>query len=446
MGKGLFLKYFNSHDKSEQVRYLPQSVKLEEAINPHMVRFTMMAISFVFLSFIVWAGFVEINEVASAKGEVVPFGFVQVVQHLEGGIVTEILVKEGEVVEKGKILLRINDGGAREDLAKIEAKHMNLAMQEERFQALVEGRHPDFSSVSEFGAERQNRVFEGILNSREKKRNVIEDQVKQKEREIEALYSRSKSLEKNMLLASEALFMQEKLSKGGYSSRLSTIAAEKERNSIKGKLEENINKREQAEEALSEYKNRLSSLSANYKDADHQELDSIKNKLAQEHESMNKLKNRVDRLEIKAPVRGIIKGLKVNTIGGIINQGATLMEVVPLDKQLVVEVKISPRDVGHIKIGQKVRIKISSFDFSRYGSIEGVLDFISATTFFDVKNNPYYRGRISLSKGYIGESSDSNIIVPGMTVEADIFTGKKTVLDYLLKPIHLSLKTALSER
>ncbi len=446
MVKKLFSKYMDSHDQSEQVRYLPQSVKLEEAINPHMVRFTMMAISLVFLSFIVWAGFVEINEVASTRGEVVPYGFVQVVQHLEGGIVTEILVQEGEIVKKGDVLLRIDDGGAREDLAKIEAKHENLTMQEERLQALIDEEVPTFSSASADEAKRQKRAFESVILSREKQKLVIKDQIKQKERDIEALYSRSRSLEKNLKLAIEAFSMQEKLLKGGYSSRLSTINAEKEKNDLKGKLEENKNKIDQAQEAISEYKNRLSSLNANYRDSDYQELDVVKSKIAQDHEMISKLTSRVERLDIKAPVHGVIKGLKINTVGGVINQGETLMEVVPLDEHLIAEVQISPNDIGHIKIGQNVRVKVSSFDFSRYGAIEGVLDFVSATTFLDARNNPYYKGRISLSKAYIGDDSENNLMVPGMTVEADIFTGKKTVLGYLLKPIHLSLKTAMSER
>ncbi len=446
MAKGLFSKYMVSHDKSEQVRYLPQSVKLEEAINPHMVRFTMMAISLVFLSFIAWSGFVEINEVASARGEVVPYGFVQVVQHLEGGIVTEISVQEGEIVKKGNVLLRIDDGGAREDLAKVKVKHMNLIMQEESLQALIDGVVPTFSTASIDEVSRQKHAFESILLSREKQKNVIEDQIKQKEGDIEALYSRSRSLEKNLKLAVEAFLMQEKLLKGGYTSRLSSINAEKEKNDIKGKLEENKNKIKQAEEAISEYKNRLSSLKANYRDNDYKELDNVKNKLAQENEIISKLKNRVERLDIKSPVHGVIKGLKINTVGGIINPSETLMEVVPLDENLIAEVQISPSDIGHIKIGQNVRVKVSSFDFSRYGSIDGVLDFVSATTFLDIQNRPYYKGRILLSKAYVGNDSETNIMVPGMTVEADIFTGKKTILSYLLKPIHLSLKTAMSER
>lgn len=122
------------------------------------------------------------------------------------------------------------------------------------------------------------------------------------------------------------------------------------------------------------------------------------------------------------------------------------MEVVPLDQHLVVEARISPRDIGHLQVGQTVRVKISSYDFARYGALDGNLAFISATTFPGVQGQPYYRGRISLSQNYVGDDPQKNIVLPGMTAEADIVTGKKTILAYLLKPIHLSLRTALTER
>lgn len=122
------------------------------------------------------------------------------------------------------------------------------------------------------------------------------------------------------------------------------------------------------------------------------------------------------------------------------------MEIVPLDKHLVVEIRILPKDIGHVQVGQAVRVKVSSYDFSRYGAVMGRLEFLSATTFLDEEGEPYYRGRIILSKHYIGNNPESNPVLPGMTVEADIVTGKKTILAYLLKPIHLSLKTALTER
>ena len=154
----------------------------------------------------------------------------------------------------------------------------------------------------------------------------------------------------------------------------------------------------------------------------------------------------MDRLEVKSPVYGLVKGLQVNTIGSIIEPGKTLMEIVPADKNLVIEAKISPKDIGHVQVGDMARIKVSSYDFARYGAVMGKLEFLSATTFLDANQQPYYRGRIALKQNFVGKNPEENKILPGMTVEANIITGKKTILSYLLKPIHLSLRQALTER
>ncbi len=149
---------------------------------------------------------------------------------------------------------------------------------------------------------------------------------------------------------------------------------------------------------------------------------------------------------MRAPVRGVIKGLAVNTIGGVIQPGQTLMEIVPLDEALVVEARIPPQYIGNIRIGQPVQIKVSTYDFSRFGTVEGKLSSLSATTFAGQEGDRYYRGRIVLDHNYVGTQAGRNMIMPGMTVMADIVTGRKTILDYLLKPIHRSLMTAFSER
>ena len=162
-------------------------------------------------------------------------------------------------------------------------------------------------------------------------------------------------------------------------------------------------------------------------------------------EIINKLEERTSRLNLRAPARGLVKGLSVNTIGAVIQPGQTLMEIVPLDKDLEVSVKISPQDIGHLEVGQPVQVKFSTFDFSRYGSVQGHLEQISATTFSGEQGERYYQGRVSLVQNYVGTNPD-NQIMPGMTVMADVITGEKTILEYMLKPIHVSLKTAFTER
>lgn len=167
--------------------------------------------------------------------------------------------------------------------------------------------------------------------------------------------------------------------------------------------------------------------------------------IAQNAETIEKLKERVARLDIRAPTDGLVKGLAVNTLGAVIQPGQVLAEIVPLDERLMVQVKIPPQHIGHVRPGQSVQVKFSSFDFSRYGFVQGRLRQISATTFSGENGERYYEGRIDLEKAHVGDNPQ-NAIVPGMVVMADIVTGRKTVLDYLLKPIHNALKTAFTER
>ncbi|MBU0859625.1 MAG: HlyD family efflux transporter periplasmic adaptor subunit, partial [Alphaproteobacteria bacterium] len=155
---------------------------------------------------------------------------------------------------------------------------------------------------------------------------------------------------------------------------------------------------------------------------------------------------RVQRLAVKAPVNGLVKGLSVNTIGGVVQPGQALMEIIPMDENLVVEVRIPPRYIGPLKVGQAVQVKVSSYDFSRYGSVTGTLDFISATTFIGENGERFYRGRVLLDKNFVGAPAQKNILMPGMTVMADIVTGNKTILEYLLKPVHRAMLSSFSER
>lgn len=434
--------------RADQLRYLPQSVKMEEAVNPHIVRLTMTLISVAILTFILWSSFTEINEMARAEGEVVPQGFVQVVQHLDGGLVREILTREGDLVEEGQVLVRIDDGGARQDLAEAQSLQNSLEMQSERLHAFVEDRKPDFSAFGEGKefVEKQQRIFSSMINARKKERHVIEDQIIQKREVLNTLKARQETLKKNIIIAEELMTMSEKFKVKGSVSQKDYLETKRGLNDLQGDMAAAQADIAGAQSILAEYGNRLSSLEAKHQDEVYMQLDGIESEFKQNYEVISKLKSRAARLDIRAPVTGVVKGLKLNTIGGVVEPGITLMEIIPVDKSLVVEARILPSDIGHIKVGQNVRIKVRTFDFSRYGALDGQLDFITATTFLDDQNNPYYRGRIVLSQNFVGGLAGKNTILPGMTVEVDIVTGKKTILAYLLKPIHLSLRSALSER
>ncbi len=445
-----FLKQHKlSQSEQEQLAYMPQSVKLEEAVNPHMVRITMIVISMAILIFFLWAAFTKISEVTSAVGEVIPRGYTQVVQHLEGALVKEILIRDGDVVDKNQVLIKLEDSSATQSLAESRQKYKSILTQTERNNAFLEKRELDFShidGVTSKDIDFQKKVYDEMLGSVNKEHDVLNNQVSQKEIEIKKLKHRLNHLIEGLKLTDEARGIQQKLLDKGYASRIAYIKYEQEHHKTASELEETEELYAQAVSSLSEYKMRLSSLYLTRREQVYSELAELQSQADQVKEGIIRLEDRVNRLTIRSPVHGIVKGLQLNTVGGVVEPGKALLEVVPLSAKLIVEAQVSPKDVGHIEVGQAIRVKVSSFDFSRYGTVSGTLDYVSATTFLNEKKEPYYKVRIGLARMYVGNNSNINNILPGMTVVGDIITGEKTILSYLFKPIHLSLKTAFSER
>lgn len=440
--------YKISRKREKQTRYLSQAVQLEEAVNPHIIRSTMVMVSLAIIVFLVWSGFTHINELARTPGEVVPYGYQQSIQHFEGGIVKHIHVQEGDIVTEGQVLVSLDDNGVRSDLERVLGKQSTLEMEAERLRAFVEGRQPDFSSFK--GVTRdmivdQNSFFEGMRTARSNEEQIIRDQIIEKTQSIAALKHDLEMMRENYFIAREMNRRKETLNQKGYMSDIRLLEDHQKINDIKANMARLENKILVGYTALEESENRLASLSAAHQDEAYEKLALVTGQKAENIELVHKMQDRINRLEVRSPSTGLVKGLAVNTVGAVVKPGQTLMEIVPLDKHLEVQVKISPQDIGHVKIGQSVQVKFSSYDFSRYGSVNGKLEHISATTFVGEKGERYYQGRISLEQKHVG-NNEKNLILPGMTVMADIITGEKTILQYLLKPIHLSLRTAFTER
>lgn len=431
-----------------QIRHLSQAVQLEEAVNPAIIRTTMTIIGVSIIAFTAWAGFTNINEVARTPGEIVPSGYQQVVQHLEGGIVRQIGVAEGDVVQKGEKLVILDGAGFAEDLERTRAKKISLSMQEERLRAYLEKREPDFSRFAardDAQIRDQQNFFKSMENTNSEERKVVQEQITQKKRVIGSLQSELATARGNLAISEQLFNSRKELYGKGFLSETKYLEAQQALNNIRGDISQIQSRLSVASAEISEYQNRFNSLGLTQSDKINERLDAIINEKAQNEELLRKLEERSNRLTVRAPVSGIVKGLAVNTIGAVVKPGETLMEIVPVDHEMVVQVKIQPQHIGHIKIGQPVKVKLSSFDFARYGLVNGNLEHISATTFDGQNGDRYYQGRVKLAQNYVGRDK-SNLVVPGMTVMAEIITGEKTILQYLLKPIHNSLKTAFSER
>ena len=428
---------------------LNSSALLPETRPIAVARVTMLTLSGTLLLLILWAGMTHVREVASSPGQVMPSGHVQVIQHLEGGMVREIRVRDGDVVDKGEVLMKLDPTSATSDLNQLKQQQMALAMEAERNRALIEKRQPDFSAFPDADAKviaEQEQAFASMTTARSGEADVIRAQVEQRREALKSAQAQAQSLQQNLRIGEENLGIKKGLYEKGYYSRLSYLDKQENVNNTRGQYHSVMQDIQRIRSEISEYESRLSSAHQTSEERAHQELSRLQNEQAKNTEALAKFSDRVNRLEVRAPVRGIVKGVEVTTIGGIATPGQKLMEIVPLDNALNVEARIRPSDVGALRTGLPVRVRVQAFDYTRFGGVEGVLENVSATTFVDADRHNYYKGIIRLEHNYVGEDNKKNLLVPGMTVDADIITGERSLLAYLLKPIRAAAGTAFTER
>lgn len=437
-GKKWFLRFLNP--QALPPKQLTQSIALEESRLPHILRLSVALIGAFMGIFLLWATLTDIEEVALASGEVVPSGYVQSVQHLEGGIVQEIYVQEGDVVERGDPLIRLDDTSAGADLNQMLARKKSLNLRAERLRKFA-------GAVSNGEAldEEEKAILNSMEVARERQKHVLTAQLTQKRDELNGLTAKRKALEKNVQITQKQHDIHRSLADKGYGSELMALNAAKDLNQTQGQMQEAQNQENSAIAAIDEADSRLKSLEADLKQQTMEELGTVDAELAELHETLEKYQHMAHRTLMISPVKGVVKGLNVHTLGAVVEPGSVLLELVPLDKAMMVEANINPADVGHLNPGQKVNIKISAYDFSRYGSIHGTLNQISATTFQTEDGGTFYKARIMLDQSHVGNNKGRNLILPGMTLEAGIITGEKSVLAFLLKPLHVAMDSAFSE-
>ena len=430
-------------------RFLGQPVALEEVGPPGVLRAGLALLAVLVFGFIGWAAVTKLTESTRAIGFVTPTGSVRSVQHLEGGIVAEILVRDGALVEPGAVLVRLDATAARADLREKQIRMAALDVQAERLRAFAYGRKPNYDSIApEYRAlvADQLVILDLQEEARRQQRRVLELQVKQRKAELSILRNDRKTLINRIKIISEMLEMRRKLLRKGLVSRFLYLGTKQELNTATGDRRKNRADTARAKQSIAEAEGRLAQIDAELRNDAVVQMGVVSAELAQLRHTVVRPHDRVDRLEITAPVRGVVKGLTVNTVGGIIPTGGVIAEIVPVDSDLIVEAQFSPSDVGHLEIGQTASVKVQTFDFARYGSVEGVLEQLSATTFKEPGGTIYYKGIIRLSQSHVGDNPIENMILPGMTVDIDVNTGERTLLRYLLRPVYESMDRALAER
>ncbi len=431
-------------DNNDAPRALIQSIALEESHVPGILQTSIALIAGFLGVFLLWASLSPVEEVATTSGQIIPSGYIQNIQHLDGGIIKDIMVEDGQLVEKGQPLLKLDSTNAEADLGQMKSRQNTLRLQAERLRSFANGNLSD--SKGHTMTVEEIEILKSMEESRSTQQNVLRDQISQREKELEGIRGTRAMLEKNVVLMKQEYDINRRMSARGSGSKIQEMTSERELNALRGQLSETMSQEKRAHDGINEARNRLQSLDAGLKEDAMKTLGQVEGELAETTKSIAKLENTSERTTINSPVRGLVKGLSIHTIGAVVEPGRVLMEIVPVEEELMVEALIMPADIGNLDKGQDVKVKVSAYDFARYGNIPGKIDTISASTFQSEDGQSFYKAKVKLEKNFVGPNSGKNQILPGMTVQADIVTGKKTVLEYLLKPIHQATQNAFQER
>jgi adhesin transport system membrane fusion protein len=413
-------------------------------------QFLLYSIAGLIVFFLAWANLCKVDERTRGEGEVVPSQSVQVVQSLEGGILQQLLVNEGDVVKKGQVLMRISDVQFSTQARGTEAQFLGLAAKQARLQAEANGtaftlpadvlkKAPDIASNEQaLHASRQQELQNSI--------SMLDSKIDQARSAIEESRANIKRMSDSNVLQNQQLAITSKMVAQQAMPKLEELKLQKDISDTSGELRAEQQK-------LSGLQSELEGAQKERKDAQDKfrsqalgELNEAETQIAQLKESLSSIQDKVDRTEVRSPVDGIVNNIAIKTVGGVIEPAMKLVEIVPVDNQLKIVAKVLPKDIAFLKIGQPARVKITAYDAQRYGALDGRLVRIGANSTTDHDGHAFFEIEVRTDRNYLGSADHPMPISPGMVAETDIITGRKTIMEYLIRPFLRTKDKAFSER
>lgn len=395
-----------------------------------------------------WASHAILDEVTRGEGRVIPSRQIQVVQNLEGGIVSEILVREGQTVARDALLLRLATAQVSTDLRKSRSEVAHLQARISRLQAEAEGQPLAQGSAGQRAELIRNEraEYESRKSELDTVLSMLQAKLEQQEQELAELKVGLKSHEQSRLLISREIEITKEAVAHEAMPEIKLVKLKREMQEIDGRIQTTRAAIPRLEAAIRESRLKVSGERKTFAAQAMRELNLARAELSGLMENMPAAQDRVSRTEVRSPMRGIVKKLHVNTVRGVVQPGMDLIEIVPLEDRLVVEARIRPSDIGFLYPDQSSVVKFTAYDSTIYGGLPARLEHISADTIIDEKGERYYVVRLHTESNYLGSEQKQLKIIPGMTVTVEILTGKKSVLDYLLKPILKVRQAAMRER
>jgi adhesin transport system membrane fusion protein len=399
---------------------------------------------------LVWANYTALDEVTVGEGKVIPTSQVQQIQNLEGGILKEINVKVGQVVDSGQVLMTIENTEALSSLREQQAEFINLQVRATRLQAESYSLMPEFDADAKekypLVVNRELDLYNSRLESLRTNQASFQQQIEQRKQEIVEQQAKLDNLKQSYVFSKEELDLTRPAFEQGAVSRVELLQLERQVNQLQGDLEATQLAIPRARSALKEAQSNLAESDAQFRAEAQEDLTGVKSKLDQLKEANVSLEDKVSRTQVRSVLKGIVKQIQLNTVGGVIKPGMNLMEIVPIEDSLLIEAKVRPENIGFIKPGLSAVVKLSAYDFAIFGGLHSTVENISADTILDEEGNSFFLVRVRTDKNYLGTKQAPLPVIPGMQATVDIITGKKTLLDYLLKPILKAKQNALRER
>ncbi len=421
-----------------RARFLAQSVILGEDGGPALMRKAAGTTVIAVIALLAWAGFINVDDVITATGRVIPVGEAEAIRHKDGGTISEILIKDSDIVDQGQVLVRLDRDEAEKNLQDMQARQVGVMLMAAGMRALSSGGKPDFS-VAEPGFEKmvenERLIFASLRQLTEKRRQVLGDRVTQSKGKLEDFAKREKSLSRNADILEEELLLRKDLFKKGLTPKDVYEKTTKQVEQAHKTLAKLAEARKRWREYQGKSESQLAALVNRQKSRALDELGILNTELDQINESLDNLKERLKRLDIAAPAKGFVKELRINAVGAVVEPGAVVVEIIPFGGEAIVETRIAVPDIGRISAGQAVTVRVKANGFARYDGIKGELKKISASRFIDEKGVSYHKGIITLDRDYVGKDPDLNRLTPGMTVEAVFKTDSRPLFAYLLNTI-----------
>nr|WP_232923572.1 HlyD family type I secretion periplasmic adaptor subunit [Pseudomonas synxantha] len=443
-------RYFKGSD-SLQGQPLPEVNKalIEDA--PRVIRLTIWAIIGFFVFLVVWAGFSQIDEVTRGDGKAIPSSKLQKIQNLEGGIVAELYVKEGQIVEAGAPLIRLDDTRFVSNAGETEALRLAMQLRVERLSAQVDDRPltipDDVLKAAPSQAANERSLYESRRQQLKDEVGGLQEQLVQRQQELREFTSKQGQYRSQLSLQRQEINMSEPLVAQGAVSPVEVLRLKRAEMETRGQLDATTLAIPRAESAIKEVQRKIDETRGKFRSEALTQLNEARTELNKAESTGRALEDRVSRTLVTSPVRGIVKQLLVNTVGGVIQPGSDMVEIVPLNDTLLVEAKIRPQDIAFLHPGQEAVVKFTAYDYTIYGGLKAKLERIGADTITDEdKKTTYYMITLRTDRSHLGTDEKPLLIIPGMVASVDIITGKKSILSYLLKPIIKARAEALHER